>query len=370
MEELSRMTKDDIDGSNSGKCECLLKLILSNHNLCNRNGHISVWSKVRVPLTDRESLAATSSAVHGLNLSGQHYASSDMYFPMTNILIWTHFIGGTVAVCALYSLHENRPRLSDVHGEEEVISATKGEHVSRLWTWIVMQDKIYIRRPFTSVKLQGFRLSECSVMRLPVCMCGHSLCCVYNLCVHMCLFVIVCVPICRGIYVLECCSFTKTDVSHSFFGVFFPLSLSPSLFITLCQQLPWKLFCSSSLHSWCVWLVSVPPCHKTQHTHLSKTRRYGHKLSIGGQCTKAVHDVTWKGTQWCVLIAKHQLLLCVWVFTDLLTSTVCVRSVYSVSLNVRQANTCSHSHTLQIDDVVLCCKLFFWWHLKLVWGKT
>lgn len=62
--------------------------------------------------------------------------------PPNHICINTgeYFIGDTIGVCAR-SLRENRPRLWDVHGEEAVISGRKREHVCRLSTWIIMQDK-------------------------------------------------------------------------------------------------------------------------------------------------------------------------------------------------------------------------------------
>lgn len=57
--------------------------------------------------------------------------------------------------------------------------------------------------------------------------------------------------------------------------IVFCVSYIPSPFITLYQQLPWRLFFCSSLHSWCVWLVSAPNVTKYTHLHgrMQKCRR-------------------------------------------------------------------------------------------------
>lgn len=104
---------------------------------------------------------------------------------------------------------------------------------------------------------------------------------VLYVCVYVCLCVLcgVCKPhvyVCSVllfVYIFAAahmCWSSEADQNRPlslYFLFFFCLSLSPSLFITLCQQLPWKLFCSSSLHSWCVWLVSAPLLNETQ-THV------------------------------------------------------------------------------------------------------
>lgn len=132
-----------------------------------------------------------------------------------------------------------------------------------------------------------------------VCTCACVFCvvCVNRMCTCVrcyCLCIYLQRHICAGVVKL-----TKTDQTL-YFLFFFCLSLSPSLFITLCQQLPWKLFCSSSLHSWCVWLVSAPLLNETQ-THVGAHKHTD--VHTRGNCpwggsVGAGSDVTWKGTHW------------------------------------------------------------------------
>lgn len=122
--------------------------------------------------------------------------------------------------------------------------------------------------------------------------------------------------------------------------IVFCISYVLSPFITLYQQLPWRLFFCSSLHSWCVWLVSVP--NVTKYTHLHTCTRTCMHTQIVQRC----HALAG-----CGLSEKHQLLpvrFCVWVCG---MCEVCFECVI-------KSKACKHSrsHKLEIE---LRCKLLF-----------
>lgn len=108
---------------------------------------------------------------------------------------------------------------------------------------------------------------------------------------HHLLYMCFCMCTCAYYYVTRrrgvcmCWSGVTYMKTHLCFTlVCFILSHSLSLY-TLCQQLPWKLFCSSSLHSWCVWLVSAPLLTKHTHTH---THEWNHTCMHTTVHTEAV----------------------------------------------------------------------------------
>ncbi len=101
-------------------------------------------------------------------------------------------------------------------------------------------------------------------MWFPVCLCGHSLCGVYNLFVCMCLFVVVYVPICRGLYVLKYRSWLKQTSLTAFFVSFFTPSLTLPLYYSMSTVAMETILLVLSSLLVCV-AGKCPPCHKTQH---------------------------------------------------------------------------------------------------------